>query len=858
MISISSDAMFANYTPRRDSFDECVAADGNPRPAWRPLVQYIDSLGRDAFERMVAEGAAMARESGTTYNAVEEEGELTRPWELTFIPLVIQAAAWNRLETALKQRVRILEAVLDDLLGPQRLLRERVLPVELLLNNTEFLRTYHGLPKVGGVRLHIVATDLARDQVGSWWVTGDRTRAPSGLGYLVENRIVTSRSYTRLIRQSHIRRLAPFFMRLRQLLESLAPRPTLNPRVAILTPGQKSYRYFEDTYLARYLGYTLVQGRDLAVRGGALNLKTLGGLLPIDVLWRHVSDEQCDPLELDPAAIEGVTGLLQTVRNGSVAVANCLGSKLAQTPALLPFIPAASRFLLGEEPMLPTVPTYWCGRPDDLHYVLHHLDSLKIRPAYGIRADRPTRPIELSSAAREELVAAIQAHPHQYIAQVDTPRSTTPVWQEGKLQPWYVALRTFQLQTTSGVDVLPGGLVRVSPTTEGIDHSHGAVQQLGQDCWIIADEPVDPSSTLLPSPDQPLKLVRGGAELPSRVAENLFWLGRYSERAEAIARLLRTAMVRLSGEQSGSSLPEMPRLLAALAAIGQIEPGYAVEGLSGTLLGLDEALPRSLYSVDQQRGLSPSVAAMADKATAVRDRISLDAYRIVRRVQDELTQNMSPDMPVDARTAINRLSRLITELLAFAGLGQESITRTLGWRFLQLGRRIERAWQTAELLRATLVNSLPRRKGEPVKQTDERPILEAVLEACDSVMTYRSRYLLRLEPAATLDLLITDDTNPRSILFQLERIAEVMDRLPMEADEVAIPPDRRTAFELLHAVRMSQPAELAKQNSAGTRQSLDRLLETLTERLPELSNDIAARYLIHTTTAQALTGQTSG
>jgi len=798
----------------------------------------------------------MARESGATYNPVEEEGERTRPWELTFVPLAIQSSAWNRLDAALKQRVRILEAVLDDLLGPQRLIREKIIPVELLFNNPEFLRTYHGLPKVGGVRLHIVATDLARDVDGSWWVTGDRTRAPSGLGYLVENRIVTSRSYTRLLRQNHIRRLAPFFMKLRQMFESLAQRPSLNPRVAILTPGQKSYRYFEDTYLARYLGYTLVQGRDLAVRGGALNLKTLGGLIPIDVLWRHISDDQCDPLELNPAAIEGVTGLLQTVRNGNVAVANCLGSKLAQTPALLPYINAASKFLLGEDAILPCVPTYWCGRPESMRHVLANLDKLTIRPAYAIRGDRPTRPSELSSAAKEELIAAIKAQPYQYIAQPDATRSTTPVWQNGKMQPWYVALRTFQIQTADGIEVLPGGLVRVSPTVAGIDQAHGAIQ-LGQDCWVLADEPVDASSTLLPSLDQPLRLVRGGAELPSRVAENLFWLGRYSERAEAIARLLRSTLMRLSGEQSASTSVELPRLIAALAAIGQIEPDYAVEGLSGNLPGLDEALPKSLYTIDQQRGLSPSVTAMADKASAVRDRISLDAYRIVRRVEDELIQSADNGVQFDARMAINRLSRLITDLLAFSGLGQESITRTLGWRFLQLGRRIERACQTAELLRATLVSANPRTRNQTPTNVDERPILEAVLEACDSVMTYRSRYLLRIEPAATIDLLINDETNPRSILFQLERIVEVMAFLPIEA-EVSIPVDRRTAFELLHTVRMSQPNELVKQSPSGKREALDKLLEMLTEQLPELSNQIAAKYLIHTTTAQTLTGQTTG
>ncbi|HBJ36886.1 MAG TPA: hypothetical protein DDZ51_19440 [Planctomycetaceae bacterium] len=926
-------APFDGYSAPSGHYDECFSRDGSPRPAFGPLVSHINTLGRDSLETLVAEGAALVRESGVTYNALEQEGERTRPWELAFTPLVIHAAEWKALDQGLKQRTRLLEAVLDDLLGPQRLLRERVLPADVVLRNPEFLRAYHGLPKSGGARLHVIATDLARDPNGVWCVTGDRTRAPSGLGYLVENRIITSRAYPELIQRSNIHRIASFFIRLRRMFESLSPRPSQNPRVAILTPGQKSYRYFEDTYLARYLGYTLVQGRDLAVRNGMLNLKTLGGLLPIDVLWRHVSDEFCDPLELDPAAVEGVTGLVQAVRSGNVGIANSLGSKLTQSPSLLPFLPAASRFLLGEEPILPTMTTLWCGDRDSCRQVLNDLDRYIIRPAFTIRGDRPTRPRDLSQHAREELMSAIRANPHQYVAQEPIPRSATPVWRDGRMQSWCVALRSFQIQFAGQVDVLPGGLVRVSPTSEGVENPHHSTQ-LGQDCWVVADGPVDQSSTLLPSPHVPLRFVRGGAELPSRVAENLFWLGRYSERAEAIARLLRTTMLRLVGEQSAADTPEMPRLIAALAAIGQIEPDYAVKELQGGLPSLDDALPKSLYTIDQQRGLSPSVSALADKATAVRDRISLDAYRIVQQIQEELAQPVQIRAKSDTRLAIARLTRLITGLLAFSGLGSESFTRTLGWRFLQLGRRIERAWQTAELLRATLVDldSMSRAaraqaaksaatglrpdkdakaiagettdidtpgtkvSGQVAEQflnrnangatptakpassqasaqpatnaaatdsapsqrphvSDERPVLEAVLEATDSIMTYRSRYLLRLEPDATLDLLITDETNPRSILFQLERIAEVMGPLPVEADEVGVPYDRRLAFDLLHRVRMAQPTLLATASPAGRRESLDHLLEILTEGLPELSNAIAARYLIHTVASQALTGQ---
>ena len=292
---------------------------------------------------------------------------------------------WKRVSSS---AVRLLESILGDLLGPQRLLRERVLPAELLSANPEFYRCYHDLPVLGN-RLSLTATDLARDDDGRWWVTGDRTRAPSGLGYTLENRVITSRVMPTLIRSSNVTRLASFFAALQRHLNSLAPRMRDNPRVAIMTPGKESYRYVEDAYLARYLGYTMVQGRDLAVRGNRLNLKTLGGLLPIEVIWRHVTDSLCDPLELDPHSNLGVTGLLQTIRSGAVAVTNVVGSSLVQMPALLPYLPAASRYFFGEELKLPSIATYWCGTEEGRRHVLNHLDQLLIRPAFVVSGAPP-------------------------------------------------------------------------------------------------------------------------------------------------------------------------------------------------------------------------------------------------------------------------------------------------------------------------------------------------------------------------------------------------------------------------------------------------------------------------------------
>lgn len=834
-------APFANYQSKHPIYDEYLSVGGYKDGVWKPIAGYLDRLGTAGIQACAAEAEQLVHQSGANFQITRDEVEKSRPWQLAVVPLVLDSLTWVKLESGLQQRMRVLESVLGDLLGKQELLKERILPAELLAANPEFMPAYHELPASGN-RLTLTATDLARDNDGSWWVTGDRTRAPSGLGYALENRIITSRVLPQLIRKSNVTRMAAFFSSLQEEINSLAPRIRENPRVAILTPGEHSYRYLEDAYLARYLGYTLVQGRDLAVRGDRLNLKTLGGLLPIEVLWRHVSDHKCDPLELDPSASQGVTGLLQSIRSGTVSVANSIGSVLVQMPALMPFLPAASKFFFGDELTLPSIATYWCGGAKERQYVLENLDDLILRPAFVVSGSPPIHPLELSSVERQTLIAKIKDQPHQFVAQQRPSRSTTPVWHDGELRPWHMALRSFHVQTNSGVAVLPGGLVRVSPDTAALDHSPNSGRR-GQDCWIIADEPVDHESTLLPPSNTPIQLMRGVQELPSRVAENLFWLGRHAERAEAISRLLRTTLTRIAGENPVEEVVDLPRLLAALAAVGQIAPDYAIKELVQALPTLEAVLPDSVFDRRHPRGLQASVINMVEKAKSARDRISRDGYRIITRIGDDLVGTVhNPDIGA----TIERLNRLITDLLALSGLAHESMTQTHGWRFLHLGRRIERAYQTAELLAATLTHPI----------ADEAPLLESVLRVTDSIMTYRSRYLSRLQTTAVIDLLITDNTNPRSLVFQLQSVNELIAELTNDSSCQASGEDQRSAESLLHCVRMAEPSNLAFTETSGQRRELYELLNELIDGLPRLSNEITARYLIHTGGTQLPTGST--
>jgi uncharacterized circularly permuted ATP-grasp superfamily protein/uncharacterized alpha-E superfamily protein len=828
--------------PGSDQYDECRAADGTVRPAWKSLVSSLDELGPAGISKASNEIERLVRESGANFQFSDIIKQSARPWKLAAIPLVLSAREWQSIEAGLKQRLRLLEAILGDLLGEQKLLKARVLPAELLSANYNYFRVYHELPQTKP-RLDITATDLARNKDGTWWVTGDRTRAPSGLGYALENRVITSRVFQKLLRGNNVVRVASFFSSLQQHLNSLAAGNPENPRVAILTPGQHSYRYIEDAYLARYLGYTMVQGRDLAVRGSRLNLKTLGGLLPIDVLCRHISDRKSDPLELKPSSQQGATGLLQTIRSGHVAVANSIGSTLAQMPALMPFLPAASKFLFGEEPSLPSIGTYWCGGQSERTFVLENLDELILRPAFHVSPAPPIVPAEMTTAEKSKLIDQIKAQPHSYVAQYRPSRSTTPVWHEGKLESWHVALRSFQVQTASGVEVMPGGLARVSPDPRTLDQSP-ASGRLGLDCWIANDKPVDQEITLLRQSHSSITLARGGAEMPSRVGESLFWLGRSAERSESIARLLRATLIRIAGETQLQDIVELPRMVAALAALGQLEPDHAIAGLGEKLPSLEKVLPASLFDTEKPGGLLAGIRDMGQKAMSVHDRVSLDAYRIIKKIGDHLITNDQSDA-IEIGAVINRLDGIVTDLQAFSGLASESMTRTHGWRFLELGRRIERAYQTAELLSAMLVNPID----------DEYPVLESILQTTDSMMTYRSRYLLQMQPTAVIDLLVNDETNPRSIGYQLLMIDQHLRELPSDDHEVSLGTEEKMAREVLHRVTMSDPSKLAQANTRGVRVSLNELLAKLTDSLPDLSDAIAARYLIHTGATVELTGR---
>jgi uncharacterized circularly permuted ATP-grasp superfamily protein/uncharacterized alpha-E superfamily protein len=812
------------YEPPAGFYDELQGTGGPVRGHWTALAESLASMGQSGLARRWQAGRQLIHDNGITYNVYSDPLSTVRPWPLDPIPLTIDSGEWKAIEAAIVQRATLLNAILADLYGKQHLARERMVPPELIFASPSFLRPCWGIEPPGGVFLHLYAADLARSPDGQWWVLADRAQAPSGAGYALENRLVSTRVLGDVFRAAHVRRLANFFQSYRDALQQIVPGPRENPRIVLLTPGPHNETYFEHAFLARYLGYTLVEGGDLTVRGNRVFLKTLGGLLPVDVIVRRQDDRFCDPLELRADSMLGVPGLVQAVRAGNVAIANALGSGLVESPAYAAFLPSLCRLLLSEDLKMPTVATWWCGEEKPRSHVVENLEDLVIKPAFAGIHSQPIFGASLSRKEREALLDQIRAQPARYVAQEQVALSTVPVWEDARLYPRHLVVRVFAAASGRGYAVMPGGLTRVS---RSLDTLVVSMQSGGgsKDTWVLGDGPASPFTLLRPTA-HPLDVSRATFDLPSRVADNLFWLGRYTERVEATARVARAILARCFNEGDSARTAGLNAgvdLLTALGYFGATRPTAP-----------EREVLAMVYDSAADSGLVWNIHQVRRVALLLRDRISLDAWLVL----NQLDQRFSSDPPSEAlrfSAAQDRLNNAVITLSAFGGLVMESMTRGDGWRFLDIGRKIERAIQMTELLRHAL---------NPEALADSG-VLEAVLEIADSSITYRSRYLTSLQADLVLDLLLVDEANPRSIAFQLARLRDHMDRLPGSHTSIRRPAEARLTLSLLTAVQLADVRELGRADGEESSAKREALFSRLVEDLNLLSETLTRTYFIH-------------
>ena len=830
----SAVGLLQSYVPQVGTYDENLDGQGHLRPQWRGLDGWLAESSPEGMSRRVTQIRRMTHQNGIAYSAYGDASAREQHLRLDPLPQLVSATEWRSIEQGLIQRATLLNKLLADLYGPQTLLKDGTLPPRLLFDHPHYQLPFHDLPPAGGQHLHIYAAELARSPSGKCWVMVDRTDAPGGTGFALENRIVISRALPSEFRRSNVQRLAPYFIALREHLAGLAGRNKDNPHIAILSAGTGSASYFEDAYMARYLGFTLVEAADLVVRKSRVMLKTLSGLVPIDVILRRQHSSHLDPLELGGSS-PGIAGILQVVRDGNVAIASAPGSGLVESPIFMAFMPRICQALLQTDLLLPGVATWWGGDKPSLEIMLDNIDNLSLFPAFRRRSflSRTDRnPADAESLTREERIILVRKNPGGWVGQEKVVRSSAAVWEDGVLQSRHLSMRAFLVASGDSYHVMNGGLSRTSESPDALNFKT-VIGGGTKDAWILSDQPVEPVSLLQQSGD-PIQAVRGSRYISSRLADNFSWLGRYLERADATARLLRAVVTRLTSEEDPTASRELPLLVRALAAEGLIDPGFAIDEIRKQLPEIERAIVSSTLDRTEPGTLRNLIDQIHFLASKVRERLSPDVWRTVRKISESFEATEAETC--DLAELLNITNELIVDMAAFIGLIGESMTRTHAFGFLNLGRRIERSLQIVSLVR----NCFSR---EELVSTD---LLEAVLEVADSIMTYRSRYYANLQMSAVLDLLLSDESNPRSLAFQLHQLKLNVDSLPGNQKLTEFSKGQRLAMDALHTVRMAEITELCELHSLGEPHHLFEMLDQIKEQLPEIATAVSNRFLVHT------------
>ncbi len=819
-------------------FDELAAPDGTIREHWKKLSQSYEALGLQKMEELKGEVSRELRENGVTYNIYGDPDGINRPWQLDPIPMIFNHDDWQLMEKGLIQRAELLNLILTDIYSERKLISKGLIPFELIFNHKGFFRQADKIKIDGEYQLIQYSADLARGPNGKMWVLHDRTDAPSGAGYTLENRAAMTRVFPDMIRENEVRKISAYYQRLKTTLTKLSIHNKENPRVVLLSPGAANETYFEHAYLASSMGFTLVLGQDLTVSDGYVWLKTLRGLEKVDVIVRRVDDVFCDPLEFMGSSQLGVVGLMESIRQKKVIVINPLGSRILENPGLMPFLPLLSRHLLGEELILPSVASWWCGQKKEKQYVLDNLSTLVIRSIYRSNENPSVYGGELSKKELEQLKDKINAHPYLYAGQEMINSSTTPSLIDNNLEARNSVFRSYIVADTEkgSYYVMPGGLSR-SSSIQGVFIISNQSGGISKDTWVLGPAPAETNGAKA----APIILQQVKNVLPSRTGESLFWLGRYLDRTVNTVRLLRIVF-RMYNERLNDPNEESDQTSIILfKSLGMLTGAISDLSLIDKK-DLKKNLEKELISVttdsSKQGSLAHSLQLFLSNGYAVRDRLSLDTWRILDSIQEEL--ELMKANGNDLQKTYHNLDQFIIKMMAFVGLNSNNMTRASSWRLLNIGRFIESSINTCTILNAMLSNN--------VKLDVDRQLMELALVCNESLITYRYLYRSTLQLPEVLNLLLVYENNPKSVAFLIDKIDENLAHLPSNhTDEGSLSPARKKLLEALTMVRLCDVNYLVTlQKDDPSKKELSNFLEQLIAKLSQSSTLIYETFFSHT------------
>jgi len=820
------------YFSNQTALDECFDQNDQVREAWKKLIANVDKLGTAELKIRHQELLKLLQENGVTYNMYGDSNGLNRPWLLDAIPFILPANDWDHIERGMQQRAWVLNKILDDIYGDRVLIKNKIIPAELIYSHAGFLRPCDKI-KLPGMQLPLYSADLSRGPNGRIWVIKDRTQAPSGMGYALENRSALSRVAPELFENHQVAKLGGFFNNLMRTLIQIAPQGKENPRIVLLTPGPRNETYFEHAFLASYLGITLVQGEDLIMRDSFVYIKTVEGLEKVDVILRRVDDLFCDPLELREDSQLGIPGLLHAIRKGNVAVANPLGSSILENTGLMAFLHNAFKFFLNEDPILPMIATWWCGQKKEMDYVINNIDTLVIKSIHRAGSLKTVMGSQLSKAQKEDLIRQIKFDPFKFVGQEEVAFSTSPVLFQERLDPRYTVLRSYMVANGDKYEMMRGGLTRCSAEKGSflVSNQDGGISK---DTWVEGVK-----SEALPAihlaPDMKRKAV-----LPSRAAENLFWVGRYTQRIVRTSRFIRIVLRSLTQKgyiNAGADAESMKVLLRTVTHVTDTAPGFLEEDEELFANPLKE-IHQVICKADYPGSILFTLNNLLRSMYAARDRWTVDSWRIIDEIEN-IKRRIASLEADNIRYALTLLDQLVGRLLSFSEMTRQCMYRSDGRTMYRTGQLMEEILMELAQFKSILT--------EKRDESNEFQLLEALLLSNQNLSSYRSVYRTSLDIVPVVDLLFLNGQNPTSLFSQLEGLLKYARNLAQKESGVNDNEISRLVFETYSEVRLADVQKLVECDETGRRVALDDFCVTLQNQISNLSLKLNAKYFSHST-----------
>ncbi|MEL4454761.1 circularly permuted type 2 ATP-grasp protein [Lutimonas vermicola] len=846
-MSVKTNTLFHNYLLDFSNYEELLTDESKIKPEWETLLGNLRAIGSKDLISKQADIDWLLEENGVTYNVYNDPKGLNRPWNLNIIPFIIHQNEWNTIEKGIQQRSEVLNLVLKDVYGKRELLSKGIIPPEVIYAHRGFLRPCDQIQYKTSKQLLIYAADLARGPDGQMWVVNDRTQAPSGMGYALENRFSISRTVPEFFNEINVKQPSQFFRDLNRLLLHAAPDNKENPTIVILTPGPLNETYFEHSYLSSFLGLPLVKGNDLIVRYGKLWMKSLIGLKQVDVILRRVDDVFVDPLELREDSYLGIAGLMEVVRLQNVTIVNPVGSGILENPALIPFMNNICKHFLNEDLLLPQIASWWCGQEKERNYVLTHLPSLVIK-----KIDRPNRERIffcefLSKKEMNELKLEILTHPYKFVAQERIHFSSAPNFVKGQLEPRNIVCRSFSIAKDNGYSVMPGGLVRVAANREEliVSNQRGGTSK---DFWVVSDKAqhnIQHYSWQKSSSNQSYGL----EDVPSNTAENLFWSGRYLGRTIVTARYMRMVMNQMNNVQYNDSESQSENLKILFKSITNITstfPGFMDDKDGKAMKNPLKEIEAVIFDTNKSGSFAQTLSSFSNSFYSLRNLWSRDMWRVFESIQKVWTDYESLDnYSIVIHTKF--FDRILTRLIAFMALIEESVLVKQGLLLYFIGLQMEQAMMTIAKFRSLVIVQY--------EEDLEYDILESLLNSHESLNIYRYSYRSFLSLENVLNLILFDKEYARSLTYQIKRLKKDIDLLPVRnSDDLTA--CKRTIFEALKKIEDVQLAELtAVDQNTKMRLKLEELLSELSDLLHATSLAISDTYFNHSYQQRQLVNQ---